>query len=147
MRSAPTLKIWMMPFSSVAMIEKLALVRIAFCSAPALSSRDAFWRRASLLLCVCGIAAFFMARALDSAPHQHPRMCASEHTRRSVACARLLRDEEDRLLVFIVAPLQVEMLVLAVPAAQLDFHRARAVVIEDRGDQRGGSLAGAHQVA
>src|SRR3954471_8312342 len=38
MRSAPTLKSWMMPFSSVAMIEKLALVRIAFCSAPALSN-------------------------------------------------------------------------------------------------------------
>src|SRR5258707_1124415 len=35
MRSAPTLNSWMMPFSSVAMIEKLALVRIAFCSAPA----------------------------------------------------------------------------------------------------------------
>ena len=34
-----------MPFSSVAMIEKLALVRIAFCSAPALSS--AAWRRDS----------------------------------------------------------------------------------------------------
>ena len=30
MRSAPTLNSWMMPFSSVAMIEKLALVRIAF---------------------------------------------------------------------------------------------------------------------
>src|SRR4051794_17568044 len=38
MRSAPMLKSWMMPFSSVAMIEKLALVRIAFCSAPALSN-------------------------------------------------------------------------------------------------------------
>ena len=38
MRSAPTLKSWMTPFSSVAMIEKLALVRIAFCSAPALRS-------------------------------------------------------------------------------------------------------------
>src|SRR5947207_6997595 len=36
----------MMPFSSVAMIEKLALVRIAFCRAPVL--RSAFWRRASL---------------------------------------------------------------------------------------------------
>src|SRR5687768_12836052 len=35
MRSAPTLNSWMMPFSSVAMIEKLALVRIAFCRAPA----------------------------------------------------------------------------------------------------------------
>jgi len=34
MRSAPTLKSWMTPFSSVAMLEKLALLRIAFCSAP-----------------------------------------------------------------------------------------------------------------
>src|SRR5688572_2590048 len=46
MRSAPTLKSWMMPFSSVAMSEKLALVRIAFCRAPVLSS--ASWRRISL---------------------------------------------------------------------------------------------------
>src|SRR6185295_18645800 len=35
MRAAPTLNGWMMPFSSVAMIEKLALVRIAFCRASA----------------------------------------------------------------------------------------------------------------
>src|SRR2546430_16968267 len=34
MRSAPTLNSCTMPFSSVAMIEKLALVRIAFSSAP-----------------------------------------------------------------------------------------------------------------
>src|SRR5688572_4434597 len=47
MRSAPTLNSWMMPFSSVAMIEKLALVRMAFCSAPVLSR--AFWRRCSTL--------------------------------------------------------------------------------------------------
>src|SRR4030066_893628 len=45
MRSAPTLKIWITPFSSVAMLEKLALLRIAFCSAPVLSK--AFWRRTS----------------------------------------------------------------------------------------------------
>jgi hypothetical protein len=38
MRSAPTLNSWMMPCSSVAMIEKLALVRIAFCSASVLNS-------------------------------------------------------------------------------------------------------------
>jgi len=38
MRSAPTLKIWMTPFASVAMLEKLALLNIAFCRAPALSS-------------------------------------------------------------------------------------------------------------
>jgi hypothetical protein len=33
MRSAPTLKIWMTPAASVAMLEKLALLKIAFCSA------------------------------------------------------------------------------------------------------------------
>src|SRR3954468_2797051 len=44
MRSAPTLNTWMIPRSSVAMIEKLALVKIAFCNAPAL--RRAFWTRA-----------------------------------------------------------------------------------------------------
>jgi hypothetical protein len=37
MRSAPTLKIWMTPFASVAMLEKLALLKIALCRAPALS--------------------------------------------------------------------------------------------------------------
>src|SRR6202047_4435634 len=37
MRSAPTLKIWMTPFASVAMLEKLALLKIALCSAPAVS--------------------------------------------------------------------------------------------------------------
>src|ERR1017187_4704955 len=38
MRSAPTLKSCMTPFSSVAMLEELALLKIAFCSAPAFSS-------------------------------------------------------------------------------------------------------------
>src|SRR5476651_1263398 len=47
MRSAPTLKIWMTPFSSVAMLEKLALFRIAFCRAPVLST--ASLRRSSVL--------------------------------------------------------------------------------------------------
>jgi hypothetical protein len=37
MRSAPTLKIWMTPLASVAILEKLALLKIAFCRAPALS--------------------------------------------------------------------------------------------------------------
>src|SRR6476619_1642390 len=37
MRSAPTLNSWMTPFSSVAMLEKLALLKIAFCSAPVFS--------------------------------------------------------------------------------------------------------------
>src|ERR1043166_9964584 len=37
MRSAPTLKIWITPFASVAMLEKLALLKIALWSAPVLS--------------------------------------------------------------------------------------------------------------
>jgi len=40
MRSAPTLKIWMTPLASVAMLEKLALLKMALCRAPA-------WSRAS----------------------------------------------------------------------------------------------------
>ena len=56
MRSAPTLNSWMMPFSSVAMIEKLALVRIAFCKAPVFS--NASWRRTSVMPCrLAGIVA------------------------------------------------------------------------------------------
>src|ERR1035441_4123067 len=38
-RSAPTLKIWMTPFASVAMLEKLALLKIALCRAPRLEQR------------------------------------------------------------------------------------------------------------
>ena len=38
MRSAPTLKIWITPWASVAMLEKLALLKMASCSAPDLSS-------------------------------------------------------------------------------------------------------------
>jgi hypothetical protein len=41
MRSAPTLKIWMTPLASVAMLEKLALLKIARCSAPVLISASA----------------------------------------------------------------------------------------------------------
>src|ERR1043165_7665095 len=37
MRSAPTLKIWITPFASVAMLEKFALLKIALWSAPVLS--------------------------------------------------------------------------------------------------------------
>ncbi len=47
MRSAPTLKIWMTPFSSVAMLEKLALLKMAFCKAPVLST--AALRRTSVM--------------------------------------------------------------------------------------------------
>ena len=50
MRSAPTLNICMTPFSSVAMLEKLALLKIAFCKAPVLSR--ASWRRTSMLAAV-----------------------------------------------------------------------------------------------
>src|SRR6476661_4544185 len=46
MRSAPTLKIWMTPLASVAMLEKLALLKIALCSAPALSSTSSACVRA-----------------------------------------------------------------------------------------------------
>ena len=38
MRSAPTLKIWITPFASVAMLEKFALLKIALWSARARSS-------------------------------------------------------------------------------------------------------------
>ena len=43
MRSAPTLNSWMTPFSSVAMLEKLALFKIAFCSALVLSRAALRW--------------------------------------------------------------------------------------------------------
>src|ERR1039458_8531320 len=48
MRSAPTLKIWMTPFASVAMLEKLALLKIAFCKAPAFSRTSS--RRTSVTI-------------------------------------------------------------------------------------------------
>src|SRR5258706_10861267 len=38
MRSAPTLKIWITPLASVAMLEKLALLKMARCRAPAFST-------------------------------------------------------------------------------------------------------------
>jgi hypothetical protein len=41
MRSAPTLKIWITPFASVAMLEKLALLKIALWSAPVFSRASA----------------------------------------------------------------------------------------------------------
>ena len=39
MRSAPTLKIWMTPFASVAMLEKLALLKMARCKRAGLEQR------------------------------------------------------------------------------------------------------------
>src|SRR5258706_9839341 len=47
MRSAPTLKIWMTPLASVAMLEKLALLKMALCRAPALSRASC--RRTSVM--------------------------------------------------------------------------------------------------
>src|ERR1035437_3009115 len=47
MRSAPTLNIWMSPFSSVAILEKLALLKIAFCKAPVFSRASS--RRTSVM--------------------------------------------------------------------------------------------------
>ena len=43
MRSAPTLKIWMTPEASVAMLEKLALLKMALCNAPVFSNASACW--------------------------------------------------------------------------------------------------------
>ena len=48
MRSAPTLKIWITPLASVAMLEKFALLKIAFCSAPAWSNASSANLRAVL---------------------------------------------------------------------------------------------------
>jgi len=48
MRSAPTLKIWITPAASVAMLEKLALSKIARWRAPAFSSASSASLRAVL---------------------------------------------------------------------------------------------------
>jgi hypothetical protein len=47
MRSAPTLKIWITPLASVAMLEKLALLKMALCSAPASTVDSSVWPWAS----------------------------------------------------------------------------------------------------
>jgi hypothetical protein len=49
MRSAPTLKIWMTPLASVAMLEKLALLKIAACRALAGSKAASGWTLVALL--------------------------------------------------------------------------------------------------
>src|ERR1700735_3814985 len=59
MRSAPTLNIWMTPLASVAMLEKLALLKMALWSAPAFTIDSS----------VCPCAAMRVSRAdLLSAP-------------------------------------------------------------------------------
>jgi hypothetical protein len=54
MRSAPTLKIWMTPLASVAMLEKLALLKMALCSAPVLTMGSSVWPRAAPGLALIG---------------------------------------------------------------------------------------------
>src|SRR5579859_5440735 len=78
MRSAPTLNSWMMPRSSVAMIEKFALVRIAFCNAPALSR--AFCTRAFGLVRVSTIG-------LCTVDGSKLSVCALVHSRGSLSGA------------------------------------------------------------
>src|SRR4051812_6463490 len=69
MRSAPTLNIWMTPRSSVAMLEKLALLKIAACKAPALNRTSC--RRTSVLTSIVpasplGMASSFIIRSYGS---------------------------------------------------------------------------------
>src|SRR4051812_44400955 len=66
MRSAPTLKIWMTPAASVAMLEKLGLLKIAVCSAPIVSSVSA-WRTSWLRR---SSPVFFLAVRMASLCHQ-----------------------------------------------------------------------------
>ena len=59
MRSAPTLKICITPFASVAILEKFALLKIALCKASVLMS--ASWRRISVILSATTAAGMRMA--------------------------------------------------------------------------------------
>src|SRR5688572_25159376 len=116
MRSAPTLNSWMTPFSSVAMLEKLALLRIAFCSAPVLSSAAS--RRTSEMPdgVVC------IAQPIEA---RTPGPCAGSHSsygglggdRR--ACARRRCSPNDMSAVFGAArrrhPLRVDHLIAINP--------------------------------
>src|SRR5215203_1799516 len=61
-RSAPTLNSWMTPLSSVAMLEKLALLRMAFCSAPVL--RSASCRRTSAPASAVMVSSVLVAAAM-----------------------------------------------------------------------------------
>src|ERR1019366_5737835 len=70
MRSAPTLKIWMTPFSAVAMLKKLALLKIAFCSAPVLSRAAS--RRTSVTTSTVPAASSEMAGSWYCADMSHP---------------------------------------------------------------------------
>src|SRR5687767_15022422 len=111
-RSAPTLKIWMTPFASVAMLEKLALLKIALWRAPVVSSAFArpaslrlllvpIFRRATVGVCrrstggvlggVITDLAFFRSPRLSHRGWkrlQHRRSCAARY---QVAAARVAR--------------------------------------------------------
>src|SRR5450759_463454 len=60
----------MTPFSSVAILEKLALLKIAFCKAPVLSSASS--RRTSVTTSTVPAASAEMAGSLDCADIFHP---------------------------------------------------------------------------
>src|SRR6188508_914033 len=65
MRSAPTLKIWMTPLASVAMLEKLALLKIALCRAPVFSSASAC-RTSTLTSAASGAPLWVVAMSVRS---------------------------------------------------------------------------------
>src|SRR5450756_2243038 len=66
------LKIWMTPFASVAILEKLALLKIAFCKAPVLSK--ASWRRTSVMPSALPAAGLRMAESRSFADMRHLRL-------------------------------------------------------------------------
>ena len=53
------MKIWITPFASVAMLEKLALLKIALCSAPALTIDS--WVRTGVAAPATGLEVFLAA--------------------------------------------------------------------------------------
>src|SRR5712672_1053052 len=83
MRSAPTLKIWMTPFASVAMLEKLALLKIALCRAPAVSRASC--RRPSVMTST-------MPAASSIAPELRPFLDMA-HLRPGMRSARRTREQ------------------------------------------------------
>src|SRR5688572_28180221 len=92
MRSAPTLKIWMTPLASVAMLEKLALLKIALCRAPVVSSASAL--RASTLASAASrwllgrVGMLCGSRWMPSAVY-FPRIASKLHVRQSSRHASL----------------------------------------------------------
>src|SRR3954464_795967 len=89
MRSAPTLKIWITPFASVAMLEKLALLKIALCRAPAVSRASC--RRPSVMTSTMPAASSIAPELrlfLDMA-HLRPGMRSARRTREQLLHSRL----------------------------------------------------------